>query len=136
MANLRTDRDEKQLLVAKGLNPRLAGVIVPKAHPPRLKTWEYRDLLAERLHRAIAAEPNAHNLLRDFLSKDPEEPLELLNRPRNQWASDLLNLSVQVHNALGTYAVRPREEKLSVLRPWHRDPSLEEWLVLVNNAQT
>lgn len=134
MANQQTSPDEKMLLVEPGLDPRLACVLVPNQHPGSLKGWEYRDLLAERLHRLIQEDPNAENRLRQFLESDPEEPLDLLDRPRRQWASGLLRLSPLVQSALGDYGLQ-RARELQRLRPLNREVDLGEWLALVRDAQ-
>ena len=127
MANAQTQA-EKRGLVPEGRPPALAGVI---ASPQKITSWVRTELLIDRIQAMIDRDPDPEPLLRWFLGRDPEEPQDLIYRPKEEWGR-LLKQSPAVSVALAGPA---GEKELHQVRNAQireiEETTLEEWLQLV-----
>ena len=97
-------------LVPKDKSPELAGLVAGRQ---KVEGWIWRSLLGDRVQEMInrEGEEGAYEDLAWFLEREPEEPLEILDRPMQEWGQLLVELSPAVYAAVGPW--RNEEE----LRP-------------------
>lgn len=118
----------------------LSGVLGDQGEDP--PGWQdYQGRLQGRLEDMIDREDEdlAKEMFREFLLRDPlEEPLELLDLPKDRWAEMFVGLSPSLHLAR-LKGVSPEDLRPATRREVRliKKASLEEWLgLLAETAMT